>query len=137
MHLAADDLRYGPHVSAIVDVARNQRRLRIRLVEIFDGGHRLDVAAATVDHERQEPLWIKSAIVGGVMFHFRQADVMRLEIEPLVRQRDAQPERRRGAEERIELPLHGISLPPSEGFHPASKRRLRRTSARTCRPRYP
>ena len=62
MNVASDYLRDGAHFGALERIGRQQRRLRMDLVEIFDDRQRLDQNLTIGQFERRHPhLWIDRA----------------------------------------------------------------------------
>ena len=110
MDVAGDHLRERAHLRAFQRVARQQRRLRMDLVEIFDDGERLDQHVAGIELQRRHPhlrvdraefrLLVEAALL-------LQVDRDRLVGQALEVERDAYPIGRRRAE--IGIEFHGSS----------------------------
>src|SRR5262249_12500238 len=112
MDLGRDELRERAHPRAGQRVARHQPGLRVRLVEILDDGERLTEARAVVELERrQQRLRIDLGIGAAAVLAFREVDEHGLVLQALQVQRDANAERRRAAEVRVELQSAGTIFP--------------------------
>ncbi len=108
MDIAGDDLGDRPHLGALQRIARQERGLRMDLVEILDDRHRLDEHVAGIERERGEP----HVRVDGAVFRLAvdaafllQMDRDHLADQALEIERDAHPVGGRRAE--IGIELHG------------------------------
>ena len=92
MDVAGDRLRDGPYLGAADGIWRQQRRLRMCLIEVFDDRHRLSQHLAAGQHQRRHSgLRIDGSILGRVLPSavFRQMDRDHLIGYPFEIERDA------------------------------------------------
>ena len=68
MNIAADDRCYGAVPGARFEIARQQRRLRIALLEVLDDGRRLDKYGSVIRTQARDPrLRVHGAVVGAML----------------------------------------------------------------------
>ena len=117
------------NISASTRLARQQRRLRVLLLQILKDGERLDKRRPVlVDQCRKQHRGIEGAVAVGQLLTLDEIDEHHFGLEALHTQSDPHPERRLGAPEGIKDKRHHdfplCRLPPG-------KARVERSSDRT------
>src|SRR5207237_6170584 len=104
------DQRQRPHTRAPARVGRQQRRLRVDLVQVFHDGHGLvEHVAVVLDQGGDHHLRIDGLEFGGALLPGIEVDVDGVVAEALEVERDAYAER--GERAPVSVELH-VSVPP-------------------------
>jgi hypothetical protein len=112
--VAGDGERESAHLRALRGRARQQRRRRVRFLEVLDDGERLADDLVAVDEHRDQPLGVQREELRRALRARGGAQVDRdaLMRESLVVKRDARPVGGGAAKKRVEL--HRSSPVPAE-----------------------
>ena len=96
MDIGGADQRQGPHAGAVDRILGQQRRLGMRLLEIFQDGQRLGQHLARIEHQgRHQLLRIERDIVGRRLLALAQMARSVLDLDALEIERDTHAKRRR------------------------------------------